>query len=60
MQTIIQIYPCLLKLLHKQGSVTDADGQIDAITISPHRYSEGIKIQCGKLLLANSPIASVK
>ena len=46
---IIQIYPCLLKLLRKQESVTD--GQTDkrtarqtaAITISPHRYRGGIK-----------------
>jgi hypothetical protein len=33
MQTIIQIYPCLLKLLHKQESVTDGDGQIDGWTL---------------------------
>ena len=49
MHKIIQIYPCLLKLSHKQESVTD--GQTDktdrqaAITISPHRYRGGIIIQ---------------
>jgi hypothetical protein len=42
MQKIIQIYPCLLKLSRKQESVTD--GQTTDITISPHRYREGIKI----------------
>ena len=45
MQTIIQIYPCLLKLSCKQESVTDGqtDGQTATITISPHRYRGGIK-----------------
>ena len=43
MQKIIQIYPCLLKLSHKQESVTD--GQMATITISPHRYRGGIITQ---------------
>ena len=51
MQNIIQIYPCLLKLSHKQESVTDGqtdrrtDGRTDTITISPHRYCRGIIIE---------------
>jgi hypothetical protein len=46
MQTIIQIYPCLLKLSRKQESVTDGqtDGQTATITISPHNYRGGIII----------------
>ena len=43
MQNIIQIYPCLLKLSHKQESVTD--GRTTTITISPHRYCGGIIIE---------------
>jgi hypothetical protein len=41
MQNIIQIHLCLLKLLHKQESVTDGrtDRQTTAIT---HRYHGGI------------------
>ena len=38
----IQIYPCLLKLSHKQESVTD--GQTDGrYYYIPHRYRGGIK-----------------
>jgi DNA-binding ferritin-like protein len=37
MQTIIQIYPCLLKLLRKQESVTD--GQTDKRTA---RQTDGL------------------
>ena len=37
MQQIIQIHPCLLKLSHKQESVTD--GRYYYI---PHRYRGGI------------------
>ena len=40
MQNIIQIYPCLLKLSHKQESVT-VDSRYFYI---PHRYRGGIKI----------------
>jgi len=45
MQTIIQIYPCLLKLSRRQESVTD--GQTDRQTDGryyyiPHRYRGGI------------------
>ena len=43
MQKIIKIDQCLLKLSRKQESVTDR--QTVAITISPHRYRGGIKIQ---------------
>ena len=43
MQKNIQIYTCLLKLPRKQESVTD--GGTAAITISPHRYRGGIKIE---------------
>jgi hypothetical protein len=49
MQKIIQIHPCLLKLLHKQESATDGwtDRQTDRQTASryyyiPHRYRRGI------------------
>ena len=36
MQKIIQIYPCLLKLLRKQESVTDG-----CYYYIPHRYRGG-------------------
>ena len=40
-QKIIQIYPCLLKLSHKQKSVTD--GQTDGCYYNiPHHYCGGI------------------
>jgi hypothetical protein len=44
MQKIIQIYPCLLKLSHKQESVTDGrqDRQMDGrYYYIPHRYRGG-------------------
>ena len=44
MQKIIQIYPCLLKLLRKQESVTDGqtDGRTDGhYYYIPHRYRGG-------------------
>ena len=42
MQKIIQIYPCLLKLSHKQESVTD--GQTDGrYYYIPSQLSRGIK-----------------
>jgi hypothetical protein len=54
MQKIIQIYPCLFKLSRKQESVTD--GQLAAITISPHRYHRGIKRGWGlNQLLGSKP-----
>jgi hypothetical protein len=41
MQNIIQIHPCLLKLSHKQESMTD--GQTDSrYYYIPHRYRGGI------------------
>jgi hypothetical protein len=41
MQKIIQIHPCLLKLSHKQESMTD--GQTDSrYYYIPHRYRGGI------------------
>jgi hypothetical protein len=45
MQKIIQIYPCLLKLLRKQESVTDGrtDRQTTAITISLTAIAGGYK-----------------
>ena len=46
MQIIIQIYPGLLKLSHKQESVTDR--QTAAITISPHCYRGGIIKRTGQ------------
>jgi hypothetical protein len=43
MQNIIQIYPCLLELSHKQESVKD--GQTDGhYYYIPHRYRGGIII----------------
>jgi hypothetical protein len=49
MHTIIQIYPCLLKLSRKQESVTDRqtdDGWIDGrYYYIPHRYRGGITMK---------------
>jgi hypothetical protein len=50
MPKIIQIHPCLLKLSHKQESVTDrqTDGRYYYI---PHRYRGGIQIYLMKMNL---------
>ena len=64
MHKIIHIYPCLLKLSHKQESVTDGriDGKTDGQTDDryyyiPHRYHGGIIKLDGawKMCLANGP-----
>ena len=61
MQKIIQIYPCFLKLSHKQESVMDGqtdrrtDGQTAAITISPQRYRGGITRYDYNLTIMKSP-----
>ena len=57
MQKNIQIYPCLLKLSHKQESVTD--GQTAAITISPHRYRGWDNYTIGWFIVLNATFNNI-